>query len=67
VQVVYAAPSRLHWKVEPVSFEEKEKLAEAPLTVLEVMVVSGAVVSTARVRELEAGEVLPAASAAFAV
>ena len=62
--------SRLHWKVEPVSLEEKPKLAEALFTVLpeagpEVMVVSGAVVSTVQVRLAGVPSVWPAASVAL--
>src|SRR3712207_5783451 len=49
VQSVKGSPSRLHWKVEPVSVEEKVKLVESLVTVPEgpeSMVVSGAAVSS---------------------
>ena len=54
VQVAKAEPSRLHWKVEPASDEEKEKLAKVLLTLPygpEALVVSGAVVSAAVVKD----------------
>ncbi len=66
----YALLSRLHWKVEFASGEEKVKIADLVLTVPEgpeLITVSGSVASTTTVRELEAEEALPAASVALAV
>ena len=68
LQLVKAAPSRLHWKVEFASLEEKSKLGEALLdwlVGLVSMVVSGATVSTVQVVEGGEASVLPAASVAF--
>ncbi len=70
VQLLKAALSRLHSKLEPVSVEENARLAEALFTVPdgpESMVVSGAVVSTVTLVAVEAEEVFPAGSVAVAV
>jgi hypothetical protein len=70
LQAPKAAPSSEHWKLEPVSLEEKLKLAELELVVPlgpESIVVWGAAVSTVTCTTVEAGELLPAASVATAV
>ena len=59
----------MHWNVAPVSEEnpnDGERRFVAPAGP-DVIVVSGGVVSTVIVRTLEAGDVFPAASRAFAV
>jgi hypothetical protein len=67
-QAAKVAPSRLHSKVESFSVEENSKVAEALFTLPEgpsLMVVSGAVVSTVKVRVAADESSLPAASVAF--
>jgi hypothetical protein len=64
VQELKVAPSRLHSNLEFGSVEENEKLAALSLTVPErpeVIVVSGAVVSTVHVTLAGVGSTLPAA------
>ena len=67
MQVVNAAPSRLHWRLPPDSVELKAKLALAllvsPFGPL-VMIVSGAMVSTVKPRVAGVGSMLPAGSTA---
>jgi hypothetical protein len=75
VQLPHDPESSLHWKVEPLSFAEKEKLAVVAVEVAagpEVIVVSGAVVSaggagasTVQVRAAGEASTLPAPSVAF--
>jgi hypothetical protein len=68
-QAVNAAPSSLHSKVDPASFEENEKLAPVSFVGLagaEEMVVFGAVVSTVTVTVFDTGDALPALSFAVA-
>ena len=63
----YAPPSNRHWNVPPVSVETKANVAWVPATVPlgpEVIVVSGAAVSTVHAREAGVGSVLPARSTA---
>ena len=66
-QVAKAPESRLHWKVEPGSLEEKPKLGEGLVVVPvgpEVIVVSGGVVSTVNVRVAGKASTLPVLSTA---
>ena len=69
VQAAKAAVSTRHWNVEPVSVEVKVKsgvvsLVEPPAATVPVIVVSGAAVSTVKLREAGVGSTLPAASVA---
>jgi hypothetical protein len=67
VQVAKAAPSRLHWKLEPASLELKLKLGPVTLDGFvgaDVIVVSGAVRSTVHVWLAGVPSVFPAGSVA---
>jgi hypothetical protein len=67
VQAAKAAPSRLHWNVEPASLEVKLKLGPVTFDGLagaEVIVVSGAVRSTVHVWLAGVPSVFPAGSVA---
>jgi hypothetical protein len=67
VQVVNAAPSRLHWNVAPASFELNVKVA-LPLfdsgSGVESIVVSGTTVSTVQLKLAGVGSAFPAGSVA---
>ena len=68
VQLAKAAPSRLHWNVEPVSVEVKERDALVELAGLDgdaVIVVFGAVVSTVHVAVAGLGSTWPSGPVAL--